>query len=83
MNPDTSVPQVTVAWSPQEVHGMHAAMFRDMAAEKWEAGDEAAAREWDRLASQSEAALDAARAQWEAEYGEVQDQAEAEQEAER
>jgi hypothetical protein len=55
-----------------------------MAAEKWEAGDEAAARELERMAEQSEAARDAARAQWEAEYGELhREQAEVDQEAVR
>jgi hypothetical protein len=84
MNLGTSVPQVTVEWSPQEIHGIHAAQFRDMAAEKWAAGDEAAARELERMAERSEAARDAARAQWEAEFGEVhRDEAEVDQEAVR
>jgi hypothetical protein len=84
MNPDTSVPQVTVEWSPQEIHGIHTAQFRDLAAEKREAGDQAAARELERMAEQSEAALDAALAQWEAEFGEVhRDEAEVDQEAVR
>jgi hypothetical protein len=42
-----------------------------MAAEKAAAGDMVAARELERLASQSEASLDAAREAWEAQFGEA------------
>jgi hypothetical protein len=86
MNPNTSVPQVTVRWSPQEVHGMYASAFRDLVAERKEAGDLVAARELERMASQSEAGLDTARTAWEAEFGEARHQAveaEVDREAER
>lgn len=54
-----------------------------LAQDRLAAGDVAAGRELERMASQSEAALEAARAQWEAKYGKVHHEAEADREGER
>ncbi|MBO0702258.1 MAG: hypothetical protein J2P38_04945 [Candidatus Dormibacteraeota bacterium] len=83
MNPKTSVPQVDVKWSPQEVHSIQLAQLRELAQERLAAGDAAAARELEVLASRSEAALEAARAQWQAEYGEVYREVEPQVEVDR
>ena len=68
-NLDSSVPEIAVQWSSQEVRGMAASMYRDLADERRAAGDVAAARELERLAEQPEATLEAARQAWEAQYG--------------
>jgi hypothetical protein len=69
-NLNSSVPEITVRWSPGEVRGMAASVYRDLADERRAAGDVAAARELERLAEQPEATLEAARQAWEAQFGE-------------
>jgi hypothetical protein len=69
-NLNSSVPEITVRWSPGEVRGMASSVYRDLADERRAAGDVAAARELDRLAEQPEATLEAARQAWAAQFGE-------------
>ena len=64
MNPKTSLGHTKVRWTPPEVHGIAAEAFREMAAEKAAVGDQAAAIALERMASDAEAALDAARRAW-------------------
>jgi hypothetical protein len=68
MNPKTSVGHTKVRWTPPEVHGIAAEAFREMAAEKAAAGDQAAALALERMASDSEAALDSARRAWDGRF---------------
>jgi hypothetical protein len=71
MNPTTSVEQTPVAptpveveWTSREVRDIHATALREMSAEKAAAGDQVAARELERMASQSEASIEVARREW-------------------